>query len=283
MGGRKGDAAGLGRGTTRVRRFAVKVWRATPHKKVVAVLAVASSVLTIWSFFLPNPFLKLWDGAPGAQSSSPLLTPLPPADPANSAATAAPSSDLPVSSGACLDQASALVSCNIPHRYELLSAGEMACNTAGVYRFLGGTENVDVLQFTTAAAQGGLCKVGAPVDTTGPFQQVTRGDASAVWRSCFDGEVESADRLYVDCLSPHTGEYISSPDRLDASSKSCLAAARDFLGVPVVEVDEELRVTPLRRVQEGIGQPRCAISVVSGQPLVNTLRRLGNELLPRHR
>jgi len=76
---------------------------------------------------------------------------------------------------------------------------------------------------------------------------------------------------------------ISSEDPREGTVGSCRKAAADFTGLQASELEDELSITPLIGVQPGLGKPRCEVAIVAGQPLIDTLRRLDNDLLPRRR
>lgn len=255
----------------------MSLWNRTPHKKILAALAFVSSVITIFTFFASSLFTNALNSQNEGVSPGPSKSGAPSAQ-YSSERTASENTV------ACLDGRSRAVSCNVPHRFELVPAATQACDRVEVFNYLGGVRDVDVLIFSAVLDESGSCKVGAPVETYGPFKMVARSSSSAAWRQCVDGDLDiPGDRIPVRCDTNHVGEFTSSMDEREASPKSCMIAAGAFLGVPVGPLQNELSVTPLRNVSPGIGEARCQIAIIEGRPLSDTVRRLNNGLLPRSR
>jgi len=235
---------------------------------VNAVLGFVASILAIVAFI---------------QACSPTDTDGESADSATTSADRPAESAGSTTAVACLDDAQSPIACSLPHLFEVIPSAQLGtCSRVGIFDYLGGVSGLDVLRFEFVPTSGG-CKVSAPTKVPQMFADAAKGPRSGLWRSCFSGSVDTpADRDYVDCEQPHVGEEIGTSDEAEATYESCQMAVEQYTGQPYRNLEDELGISRLIAVTKGVvGSARCEVYVKSLQPLTDTIRRLGNKVLPR--
>ncbi len=240
------------------------------------LLTVATGVLAVLSLGLALYPPKPTDESSSSSGSPPALVGTTPSN--DPAATASPTAGrrAGVSVGDCLPRAAdRVVSCLLPHAYEVVGLG--ACDRGQAVRYLGGDPAVEILLVeprTLTMLSTVACVVAGPggADSTASAKGVLEGESDAAWRRCVDAGTGN-DR--TPCDQRHTGEYVLlAPPQ---GPLTCPDAARRYLGAPLTNFVGQLRVE--ERVVSG-GVKACVVSVLGADRLGDSLRDLRTAALP---
>lgn len=188
-----------------------------------------------------------------------------------------------VGSAACWDGSSPPqpVSCGDAHRFQAFGTAQ-ECGESQIRAFLG-ADPFDVIRFEIRAGlDPNACVIDGLEERDYDFNNVLLGESSAQWRECIAG-VRDVAQTYrrVPCSLPHQAELLSTDLPEAPGLATCADLAGRYMNRTLESLSKELMIRRIAHAPGGEGSPQCAIWIVSGRPLDDTLRNLGNQNLPR--
>lgn len=247
-------------------------WVSNMLQGVAAVIAIVTGLATLIAslMWLLSQCSSPPQGAPRVSASSSGIQP----SPVDSGG---------VNPAACWDGSTAPqpVSCADAHRFQAFGSAQ-ECGDSRVREFLG-ADSLDVIRFGTRTdLDSHSCVVDGLEERAGDFAGALLRDGGAGWRQCVAGVLDVAQtHRVVSCAMPHQAEFLSTGESDAPDLATCAEFAGKYMDRTLASLSRELTVRRIPGASGGEGRPQCAIWIVSGRPLDDTLRNLRNQNLPR--
>jgi hypothetical protein len=235
---------------------------------LASLATVGALIVAIATFFLT--FIMPPSGV-GSGSSSP---------PKSSAegnkaqdGSSSPETKVGLREGECLDELSAVASCDRPHSAEMISS-DSACDLPTLVAYAGGTFATDTLRHdlvpTTVDAIG--CVVNTPSGLATKIRDGLVSQDNAALRQCWD----RFSQRDVTCDQSHTAEVVYSNPDPGTAETDCLARAYAYTGSAFGRYEAKLELL-FRDSPDGVS---CLVQVKGSNELKGSLRNLGTKALP---